>query len=429
MSARSKPTPKALWASLAVGGALALWGAGCMFELGDVVSGPGAGAGGSGTGAAGGHQGGSCPGGSCGGTGASGAGCPNAYCTGTCCAPTQVCDTQGQCCSPKSCTDLAVQCGAHDDGCGQTVTCGPCGADLYCLDGQSCAGLGLRFRPIPAGSFTMGSPPYEPGRDDFAGWNGDLDETPHAVTLTHDFEITEHEITQGDYTTVTGGNPSHFTDCGLECPVEQVRWDEAAAFCNRLSDAKGLAICFDCQGAGDSLSCDLSASYATPYDCPGYRLPTEAEWEYAARGGTSSAFYSGALAQLVCDSIDSALGPIGWYVANGTVGYAGAVNVTCNASQIPIGTHPVGGRSPNTFGLGDVSGNVWEWVFECPAPYPAGAQIDPVGTLACDHGDKLYRGGGVGNLASYCRHAERADGTPAYGRNIDIGFRPARTVP
>jgi formylglycine-generating enzyme required for sulfatase activity len=122
------------------------------------------------------------------------------------------------------------------------------------------------------------------------------------------------------------------------------------------------------------------------------------------------------------------LGPIAWYLANSAVGYGGASSFECQGTPISIGTHPVGQKATNAFGLSDVAGNVWEWVLECPALYPAGPQLDPLGPLDCGHDNKLYRGGGLGNVAIFLRHAERAAWTPD-GVMRDIGFRPVRTLP
>jgi formylglycine-generating enzyme required for sulfatase activity len=104
------------------------------------------------------------------------------------------------------------------------------------------------------------------------------------------------------------------------------------------------------------------------------------------------------------------------------------IDVPCNTTEFAIGTHPTAQRSPNGYGLYDMAGNVWEWVLECSAGYAPGEQVDPVGQIGCDHTYKIYRGGGVGNVASFCRHAERAAYAPG-GRMRDIGFRPVRTLP
>jgi len=253
---------------------------------------------------------------------------------------------------------------------------------------------------ICPGTFQMGSPATEPGRDDV--------ETQHSVTLTHRFEILSTEVTQAEFQERMGYNPSVFS----WGPVEMVNWHEAAAYCNALSSAGGLANCYACSGSAAAVTCDLSTLYANPYACPGYRLPTEAEWEYAARAGTTGGTYNGTCdaAHLGCEYPNLVLEPIAWF---------------CESYGSP---HPGGTREPNAWGLYDMLGNMWEWCGDWwdHVDYPAGAATDPWGLSAGS--SRVFRGGSWFNVAGDARAATRVWTDPATA-TVDKGFRPVRTLP
>ncbi len=285
------------------------------------------------------------------------------------------------------------------------------------------------FAFIPAGTFTMGSPPDELGHAS--------EETQHEVTLTNDFEIGIHETTQADFEDLMGWNPSFFgpngpeEDCGDDCPVEFVSWFDAVAYANQLSISHGLAPCYvfsqvNCEDAtnvaADYMACMNNTQkgidnanwgldgVSSVYDCEGFRLPTESEWEYAVRAGTTTAFYSGPMTQLDCSPIDSNLNQIGWYCGNSNAG-----------------PEEVGQKQPNTWDLYDMSGNVWEWTWDWYALY-AGDVTDPEGALT-----GLYRTirGGSGSLTGkprLSRSAYRMSASPN-DRESDAGFRLVRTLP
>jgi formylglycine-generating enzyme required for sulfatase activity len=247
--------------------------------------------------------------------------------------------------------------------------------------------------------FTMGSPVTEVGRQ--------TDEVEHAVTLTRNFYMMTTEITQQQFQAEMGYNPSSFSGCGFDCPVEDLNRHEVAAYANSLSALEGLGECYSCTGTAPAIVCSPSGSYASPYDCPGYRLPTEAEWEYAARGGTTTATYAGDL--LVSTGVSTTLQPIAWYGEN--------------ASNR---THPVGTKMANAYGLYDMLGNVGEWCHDWYAAYPGGAETDPAGPPS---GDRCVpRGGSWSGFARNARAADRNYLPPGF-RNTGIGGRIVRSSP
>jgi formylglycine-generating enzyme required for sulfatase activity len=227
---------------------------------------------------------------------------------------------------------------------------------------------------IAPGTFMMGSPPGEEGRYDV--------ETQHSVTISRAYCMKATEVTQGEWQAVMGSNPSHFKNCGANCPVEKVSWDDAVGYANALSRREGLPECY----AGSTFA---------GLGCSGYRLPTEAEWEYAARAGTTAATYG---------NLDS----VAWYDKN-----SGSA------------THPVGQKQPNAWGLYDMLGNVLEWTGDWYGTYP-GRVTDPLGAGAGS--SRVIRGGSWGYYARGARAADRIPDTPGY-RGYYCGFRLALTAP
>ncbi len=258
---------------------------------------------------------------------------------------------------------------------------------------------------VAPGSFTMGSPANETGR--FA------DEVAHDITLSRRFLIKETEVTQTQWLAVMGTSPSGFSSCGGDCPVENVTWFESVAFCNELSRREAVERCYADPSDGTPYDASDAIAEKVPTwtrgpDCLGYRLPTEAEWEYAARASSGTAFHTGRILATDC-SIDQSLDLAGWYCGN--------------ASST---THRVAGKQANLWGLFDVHGNTSEWVWDWLADYPASTVIDPLGPAMGQY--RIYRGGSWSLGARFCRSARRNPGFPTY-RNANVGLRPCRTWP
>jgi formylglycine-generating enzyme required for sulfatase activity len=225
--------------------------------------------------------------------------------------------------------------------------------------------IGMSFVLIPEGSFTMGSPTGESGRDS--------DERQHPVTISKPFYLQTTEVTQKQWAQVMGSNPSSFKDCGDGCPVENVSWDDAQEFIRRLNQ----------KGGGK-----------------GYRLPSEAEWEYACRARSTGAYWFG--------DEEARLGEYAWYSLNSE-----------------NKTHPVGTKKPNAWDLFDMHGNVWEWCQDWYGEYPTSQVTDPTGPEAGEH--RVLRGGSWFSYAGGVRSEGRGGDGPG-GRIIGIGFRVARDL-
>jgi sulfatase modifying factor 1 len=231
--------------------------------------------------------------------------------------------------------------------------------------------------PVQGGVFRMGSD------------TGESDERPVHEVRVSDFFMMKTEVTQKDYAALVGTNPAAERGVGDSYPVYAVSWYEAVTYANRLSDRDGLKRCYTISGT--EVSCDWRAN--------GWRLPTEAEWEYAARGGTQSKGYT----------------------------YAGSNDlnaVAWNSGNSGRSTHPVGTKAANELGLYDMSGNLWEWCWDGWGSYASGSQTDPRG--AASGSARVIRGGSWIDGASGARSAYRYDGDPA-DRGDDLGFRLVRS--
>jgi len=291
-----------------------------------------------------------------------------------------------------------------DNDCDGNADC----ADSVCAVDTACAAgvyyynsLGMGFKLINAGTFTMGSPdgaleyPVGGGTTPSEELGRDSDEVAHQVTLTQNYYMQITEVTQGQWEAVMGSNPSFFINCGDNCPVEQVSWNDVQTFITNLNAV----------GEGT------------------YRLPTEAEWEYAARAGSTTAFTSDGDITVTGCNAETDLEALGWYCYNSEVSYNGCHDYSGFGGATCAGINPVGQKTANAWGLFDMHGNVFEWCQDYYDAYPAGPLTDPAGPVSGTN--RVVRDGAWTEFIQSCRSANR--GQKASGSdNGDLGFRLVR---
>jgi formylglycine-generating enzyme required for sulfatase activity len=229
--------------------------------------------------------------------------------------------------------------------------------------------IGLTFVFIPPGRFLMGSHEDEPGRQN--------DEWQHEVVLTQGVYLQTALVTQRQWKAIMGNNPSCFPDVGSHRPVDGVSWEDCQEFINRLNARSRLR----------------------------YRLPTEAEWEYACRAGSVTTFCNGDISQNHCE-LDPFLDEVAWYCGNSD-----------------FRSHPVRKKRANAWGLFDMHGNLCEWCLDCYGSYGALPQADPLAASAAR--ERVCRGGSWISNVENCRSAARF-AWPPHSRSDYIGFRLVR---
>ncbi len=261
---------------------------------------------------------------------------------------------------------------------------------------------GMRLWYVRRGRYMLGSPGSEPLRDP--------NELRHSVRLTYDFWIGETEVTQQQWMEIIGHNPAYFADMA-KYPVELINWYEAVEFANRLSERSYRAPCYvlkDCQGRlGHGLTCGEVTFVGL--DCTGYRLPTEAEWEIAARAGSAESFSTGST------------------LTTSQANYDGARPYPPGVPSAVYHGRPVevNHYQPNAWSLYQMHGNLYEWTWDRFAPYPGHSVTDPTGP---QEGDKrVARGGSYRSGARFCRSAARWGVDPGE-RSKEIGLRLVRTA-
>lgn len=256
------------------------------------------------------------------------------------------------------------------------------------------------FVLIQGGAFQMGSPESEDWRSN--------DETLHRVTIAP-FYLAKHEVTQKIYREVTGKNPSTFS--GDDLPVESVTWLEAVEFCNALSLREGRTPAYTVSGSGAQVAWNRGAN--------GYRLPTEAEWECAARAGTTTPFYSRKTPG--ADDVNF----YGHYPYQIEQNYFNDSVLETRPGVYRARTLAVGSFAPNPNGLYDVYGNVGEWCFDYYADYGTAAQTNPTGAASGTR--RVYRGGGWNDFGKNLRSAYRA-AMPQANSSHSVGIRLAMSA-